>query len=58
MQILNLNKIFKKYIGYKTCIFQQYFQSVNMSDSDFVDVEGDEESFSRKKVLTCLVYKY
>lgn len=29
---------------------QQYFQSVNMSDSDFVDVEGDEDSFTRKKV--------
>ncbi|XP_052278992.1 transcription initiation factor TFIID subunit 1-like isoform X2 [Dreissena polymorpha] len=26
----------------------QFFQSVNMSDSDFVDVEGDEDSFSRK----------
>ncbi|XP_052795206.1 transcription initiation factor TFIID subunit 1-like [Mya arenaria] len=27
---------------------QQYFQAVNMSDSDFVDVEGDEDSFTRR----------
>jgi len=33
-----------------TLVSQQYFQNVNMSDSDFVDVEGDEDSFTRKKV--------
>ncbi|XP_053398607.1 transcription initiation factor TFIID subunit 1-like isoform X2 [Mercenaria mercenaria] len=29
---------------------QPYFQGVSMSDSDFVDIEGDEDSFTRKKV--------
>ncbi|XP_060584432.1 transcription initiation factor TFIID subunit 1-like isoform X2 [Ruditapes philippinarum] len=29
---------------------QPYFQGVSMSDSDFVDIEGDEDSFSRKKL--------
>ncbi|KAL4230237.1 Transcription initiation factor TFIID subunit 1 [Mactra antiquata] len=28
---------------------QAYFQNVSMSDSDFIDIEGDEDSFSRKK---------